>query len=615
MNLDYKNINRQINTRNLERYENVKESLQKLLKTVSLNDKTAEVRSAYLLLRKYYKEWEYMAIQKDAAFIKDEINPAPLPKTEDNSFGANIIESHGLQKLDELIFEDTLNKVEIINQIKYLVDKFDDYVPTKIYDRDVFEGCRIGLIRVFTLGLTGYDTPGSINSINDASNVIKSIHEDLKLYYELINTKDSLLTINLDTKLIQASNYLKENKNFETFNRYYFLKKFINPLFKYILTVHKELGIELPSEVNQQKVALNYNSENLFSSNFINSSYYIQVPDRYINNKTQELGKLLFFDPIMSGQNERSCASCHNPNKGFTDQLAKSIANGKKGYLKRNSPTLINSVYTERLFHDMRARTFMDQMEHVLTSKDEFDSNMIELLEKINQSDEYVKLFKDAFQLYNNNINGVYIQMALSVYISSLIGLNSEFDKSVRDDNYKISENVINGFNLFMGKAVCGTCHFAPIFNGTVPPDFKESESEVIGVPENPYIKNPILDLDEGRGIALLKEKIYFNKYAFKTPTVRNSALTFPYMHNGAYEKLEDVVEFYNKGGGKGIGIEIKHQTLPFDELKLSRKEIKDIVSFMNSLTDTSGIIDKPKYLPKFENKPEWNLRVIGGLY
>jgi cytochrome c peroxidase len=166
-----------------------------------------------------------------------------------------------------------------------------------------------------------------------------------------------------------------------------------------------------------------------------------------------------------------------------------------------------------------------------------------------------------------------------------------------------------------MGKAVCGTCHFAPIFNGTVPPDYKESESEVLGVPENPYVKKPVIDSDEGRGQALLKEKVYFNQYAFKTPTVRNAALTFPYMHNGSYKTLNDVMDFYNKGGGKGIGIIIEHQTLPFDELKLSKTEINDIISFMNALTDTSGLTTKPKTLPKFENHPEWNKRKIGGAY
>ena len=104
-----------------------------------------------------------------------------------------------------------------------------------------------------------------------------------------------------------------------------------------------------------------------------------------------------------------------------------------------------------------------------------------------------------------------------------------------------------------MGKAACGTCHYAPVFNGTVPPYFKESESEVLGVAKNPYAKKQILDDDKGRGNSLLKERVEFYNYSFKTPTVRNVEYTFPYMHNGAYKTLEDVMEFYNNGGGKGL--------------------------------------------------------------
>jgi cytochrome c peroxidase len=111
---------------------------------------------------------------------------------------------------------------------------------------------------------------------------------------------------------------------------------------------------------------------------------------------------------------------------------------------------------------------------------------MIELLEKLNQSEEYINLFKSAFELKENKISGVYIQMALSVYVASLTGMDSEFDKYIRGETTKINKDVIHGFNIFMGKAVCGTCHFAPIFNGTVPPDYKDSEHHGIHVDETP---------------------------------------------------------------------------------------------------------------------------------
>jgi len=111
-----------------------------------------------------------------------------------------------------------------------------------------------------------------------------------------------------------------------------------------------------------------------------------------------------------------------------------------------------------------------------------------------------------------------------------------------------------------MGKAKCGTCHFMPFFNSTVPPHFTHTESEVIGVPTRPDTANAVIDNDLGK-YNLFPFDVF--KYAFKTTTVRNAALTAPYMHNGVYSDLEQVMDFYNRGGGAGIGIALDNQTLP----------------------------------------------------
>jgi cytochrome c peroxidase len=136
-----------------------------------------------------------------------------------------------------------------------------------------------------------------------------------------------------------------------------------------------------------------------------------------------------------------------------------------------------------------------------------------------------------------------------------------------------------------MGKAKCGTCHFMPLFNGLVPPNFNETDSEVLGVPAS--LKKPYqLDIDSG--------KYYFTKsavhlHAFKIPTLRNIVLTAPYMHNGVYKSLEEVIDFYNNGGGKGLNIAPSNQTLPFEKLSLTKKEKKEIISFLHTLTDTTS--------------------------
>ena len=136
-----------------------------------------------------------------------------------------------------------------------------------------------------------------------------------------------------------------------------------------------------------------------------------------------------------------------------------------------------------------------------------------------------------------------------------------------------------------MGKAKCATCHFAPVFNGTVPPAFEESELEVIGVPETIAWENAIIDSDLGRYDIFESPK---KKFAFKTPTVRNTSKTGPYMHNGVYNSLEDVLKFYNLGGGNGIGITLENQTLPTDTLDLSEIEIQQLITFLNTLEDSN---------------------------
>ena len=146
-----------------------------------------------------------------------------------------------------------------------------------------------------------------------------------------------------------------------------------------------------------------------------------------------------------------------------------------------------------------------------------------------------------------------------------------------------LSEDEIFGFNLFMGKAACATCHFPPAFNGTVPPKYMETEFENLGVPKNNSFEHPALDEDPGQYFPYeVEEKRSF----FKTSTVRNIQLTGPYMHNGVYETLEEVMDFYNVGGGQGMGLEVPYQTLPSDSLKLSDQESKAIIAFMQTLTD-----------------------------
>jgi cytochrome c peroxidase len=160
-----------------------------------------------------------------------------------------------------------------------------------------------------------------------------------------------------------------------------------------------------------------------------------------------------------------------------------------------------------------------------------------------------------------------------------LYSFNSKFDKNIRGDIDTFTESEKNGFNIFMGKALCATCHFIPLTNGTVPPFYSETEKEVIGVPAT----NANKTLDDDLGFYwVFGEDLH--KGMFKTPSIRNIEHTAPYMHNGVYSTLEEVMNFYNKGGGSGLGFNIEHQTLPFDKLNLTTKEQNDVIAFMKTL-------------------------------
>lgn len=318
-----------------------------------------------------------------------------------------------------------------------------------------------------------------------------------------------------------------------------------------------------------------------FETNSFKSDFFIDFNDRNPSNERIRLGEKLFFDENLSGTGNVSCATCHLPKKGYADGLRLSIDNqGSK--LNRNSPTLLNSLFQRNFFWDGRAGNIQSQIKSVFNNKQEFATAVHRFSENILEKDTtYIDMFKMAYgEIPKSNRETI---RAISAYLSTLKSFNSKFDKNIRgeEDTYTSSEK--NGFNLFAGKALCATCHFIPLTNGTVPPFFSETEREVIGVPETKANKK----WDDDLGYYWVFEE-ELHKGMFKTPTLRNVTLTAPYMHNGIYDSLEEVMDFYNKGGGAGLGFDIPHQTLPFDNLNLSNKEIKDLIAFMKTLTDRS---------------------------
>jgi cytochrome c peroxidase len=249
--------------------------------------------------------------------------------------------------------------------------------------------------------------------------------------------------------------------------------------------------------------------------------------------------------------------------------------------VKRNTPTLYYSGLQAALFYDLRSGTLEDQIDDVMRNTTEFNLTSDEAARRLVNDSVIRKLCRLSFS--SDTISSYHVRNAIASYVRTLNPFSSAFDQYMKGKDAAMSSEARNGFNLFAGKAKCATCHFIPLFNGSVPPFYSKHESEVIGVPSNPVWDKAKIDTDSGR---YRLNKLDPFLYAFKTTGIRNVTETAPYMHNGVYNTLEEVVSFYQKGGGVGIGIGLGHQTLPFDTLILKQSEKNALIAFMESLTD-----------------------------
>lgn len=537
--------------------------------------------------RHSFKRIEFYTAFKYAEFIESHINGAPLHKVSYVKNRSEIKPPEGLQILDELIYSEDVHK-EAIN-IASLTKKLyfsslrlhknvQQQHPTH---SELITALRIELIRIFTLGVSGFDTPGSLNGISET----KVVLDNMSLHLNKIDKQSHHKAIKHSLSILnRGATYFNET-NFENFDRLGFLKEIIDPLYK-------TLG-EFPLDDESysyilKSLPLNLNTTSLFDDTLLDPYFYTDLTEKEDSELLTSLGKSLFYDTKLSTTNTVSCATCHNPKLAFTDGLPKPISFKNGDTLQRNTPTLLNAVYANRFFYDLRAFNLEQQAEHVIFNENEFNSSYTAILNSLSKNEAYTSKFKNTFG--DTLISRERVLKALASYTSSLRSFNSSFDRYVKGESQTIPESVANGFNLFMGKANCATCHFAPTFAGLVPPYYKDSESEVLGVLKNPRTTHKELDDDKGRitnGIHTESAWMYVN--AFKTTTVRNIEVTAPYFHNGAYKTLEEVIDFYNNGGGNGVDLNVTNQTLSEDSLNLSEAEKQDLIAFLKSLTDTAS--------------------------
>jgi cytochrome c peroxidase len=325
---------------------------------------------------------------------------------------------------------------------------------------------------------------------------------------------------------------------------------------------------------------------------------YKDPADNPSTKEKTELGRLLFYDPVLSGKKDVSCASCHHPEFGYAESIELSIGVNGRGlgenrkfispnnipFTKRNSQTLLNVAFngiTENgnylpsdapMFWDLRAKSLEQQALHPIKQLEEMrghdysEQEIIDVvIKRLNAVPEYRNLFTKAFN-DKDAITSENLGKALACFQRSLLANNSRFDRYMRGDNTAMGSSELDGMKLFMD-AGCARCHNGPMFS-----DFK---AHVMGVKEN----EKLTITDSG-----------LNKtFAFRTPTLRNLKFTRPYMHNGKIQTLNNVLEFYEDLHGK----EPPDPNVSSDQIdslakmiKLEFKDISSIVEFLNALND-----------------------------
>lgn len=308
------------------------------------------------------------------------------------------------------------------------------------------------------------------------------------------------------------------------------------------------------------------------------------APAPHDNPTTPEkvsLGKQLFFDPRLSGDNTISCATCHLPEKAFGDGVA--LGQGIGGEkLARNTQTCLNVGFFDNFFWDGRSATLEEQALGPIQSPDEMNQNLDQLEHELNLIPAYVRQFKSIFGTKPNRDG---IAKALAAYQRTLVTEPSPFDRYLAGDKKALSADAIRGLELFQGEAGCTQCHHGPLLS--------DSKFYRLGASYR----------DDGRAKITGKKE---DRYRFRTPTLRNVSETAPYMHDGSLKTLYEVVEFYYRGIPNAGPDGLQPDTAALSGQSFS--EISLLVAFLNSLTGKSPDETPPTLPAILDGEPETSI-------
>lgn len=293
----------------------------------------------------------------------------------------------------------------------------------------------------------------------------------------------------------------------------------------------------------------------------------LPVPeDKPLTLEKTELGRALFFDNRLSRDKSISCASCHLPEKAFTDGLVISVGiSDKLG--RRNAPSLLNSAYLPSMFRDGRLKSLEQQALEPMTNSVELGNTHEEIVRRLSADKSYLDKFERAFGSKSITIQRT--AEAIASFERTLLSGESDFDRYVvANDSNAMSTAALRGLNLFRGKANCQLCHEHSLLSD--------------GRFHNTGVSWGVQPLDLGR-YEVTESLSDMGK--FKTPSLRDVEHTAPYMHDGSMGTLEEVLEYYNEGGNANVYLDPS-----IKQLNLSSEEQADIVAFLNSLSGSNWI-------------------------
>jgi cytochrome c peroxidase len=283
--------------------------------------------------------------------------------------------------------------------------------------------------------------------------------------------------------------------------------------------------------------------------------------DNPLTKPRVELGRVLFFDPVLSADSSLSCASCHQPSRYFADDRERAVGiDGREG--TRNVPSVLNVAYGRSFFWDGRAVSLEEQILAPLGGDNELGLDLSEIGYRLRGRGGYTEAFRKAFG--SDAITSDRVARAIASYLRTLRSGDAPVDRYLYGDATALSADARRGFRLFVGRANCGVCHTIPLFT--------DHQFHNTGISRG--------SADTGRFSVTGDES---ERGAFKTPSLRNVAETAPYMHDGSIATLEEVIEHYDRGGTAN-----PHLDDEITALKLSPAEKRELIAFLESLTGRS---------------------------